>query len=173
MYRSTDYDRFKQVIIFATKTSFSEIKDGITLTDMARDAKTMEPTWSYEYRLKAKKDLDDIECTPRRVNTEKLKEIHKKYDQDWRKLTARIPTATEMKSPLMPLRKSHLAQVLASGLIDGLVTHPETGEKLVVKGTVSQKTEITRDDKYERTITKHIVSIITLNENGEIKEIKQ
>lgn len=77
--------------------------------------------------------------------------------------------------PVMPLKKGHLAMLLAAGLVNGEVKH--NGHDLVVKGTVSVVNETAEDETDEEEITtiktKSVTTITLLDmSTGEIVEIK-
>jgi hypothetical protein len=62
---------------------------------------------------------------------------------------ARLITLSEINyfEPLMPLNQSHLAILIVSGMIDGIVESPEGDEWLAVKGnTRSENKRIETDD---------------------------
>jgi SAM-dependent methyltransferase len=80
--------------------------------------------------------------------------------------------------PLMPLRRGHLALILASGYLNNeMVEDPATGERLLVKGRVTkevQRTETEEDDVTvitERERLKITVTALDLN-TGAVHTIK-
>jgi len=83
-------------------------------------------------------------------------------------LARTTPTTHTQLRPMMPLRKGHLALVLASGHLNNeLVQDPATGERLLVKGNVTKETITTETHDDHDTITTERdilkITITTLN----------
>jgi len=86
-------------------------------------------------------------------------------------------THTQLR-PMMPLRKGHLALILASGHLNNeIVTDAATGERLLVKGNVTKETvksETTEDDS--TVLTERDVLTITITtldlETGHIQVLQ-
>ena len=80
-------------------------------------------------------------------------------------------TLSERIKPIMPLRQGHLAQLLACGMMNGVVFNKDERNPLVVKG-ITRKEVDTRteyEDGKERIIEtdKIVISINAINEHGE------
>lgn len=80
-------------------------------------------------------------------------------------------TLSEQIKPIMPLRQGHLAQLLACGMMNGVVYDRDRRNPLVVKG-ITRKIVETRteyEDGKEKIIEtdKIVISINAINEHGE------
>ena len=107
------------------------------------------------------------EPTPAEVNA-----ALKNYTADYERVERLLPEASEAKRPLMPLRRGHVAQLLASGLMDGVVIHPETKERLLIKGSSTRiESKNLTDEGDEKTISHEVVAIQTMNSKGAIENI--
>ena len=79
---------------------------------------------------------------------------------------------TEKIKPIMPLRHGHLAQLLACGMMNGVVFDKDGGNPLVVKGITRKvvETRIEKDDGKNRIIEtdKIVITINAINQGGEL-----
>jgi len=79
---------------------------------------------------------------------------------------------TEKIKPIMPLRHGHLAQLLACGMMNGVVFDKDGGNPLVVKGITRKEVEtrIEKDDGKNRIIEtdKIVITINAINQEGEL-----
>ena len=104
---------------------------------------------------------------------QKDKILHQAVTKVWmEKLTSK-----DKIRPLTNLRQGHLAMILAGGYINGVIE--KDGKKMVIKGKVEQKTEMSsaevREDGKLKTseITSHAVSLKVLDlESGEISIVE-
>jgi 16S rRNA G966 N2-methylase RsmD len=85
-------------------------------------------------------------------------------------------TLSERIKPIMPLRQGHLAQLLACGMMNGVVFDIDGRNPLVVKG-ITRKEVDTRteyEDGKEKIIEtdKIVITINTIDEHGEFVTIK-
>jgi len=80
-------------------------------------------------------------------------------------------TLSERIKPIMPLRQGHLAQLLACGMMNGVVFDRDGRNPLVVKGITRKEvdTRTENQDGKERIIEtdKIVISINAINEHGE------
>lgn len=60
---------------------------------------------------------------------------------------------------LMPLRAGHQAVILATGLMDGVFTEPETGNLLVITGKTETRETVSKSTEYCENCTKDITRI--------------
>ena len=79
---------------------------------------------------------------------------------------------SERIKPIMPLRHGHLAQLLACGMMNGVVVDKEGGNPLLVKG-ITKKVVDTRtehEDGKERVIEtdRIVITINAINEKGDL-----
>jgi len=79
---------------------------------------------------------------------------HGLYDR-FKELTRPLEASQRIR-PIMPLRHGHLAQILACGLMNGVVWDKEGRNPLLVKGTTRKETE-TRVEVHEE-VEKHIAT---------------
>jgi hypothetical protein len=79
---------------------------------------------------------------------------------------------SERIKPIMPLRHGHLAQLLACGMINGVVVDKEGGNPLLVKGITKKVVDIRREheDGKERVIEtdRIVITINAINEKGDL-----
>jgi tRNA1(Val) A37 N6-methylase TrmN6 len=178
IYKTNDKS-FQQIILFGTKKEKPEITDGSQLHYTAKQAKAItynKKKYSSNpsvYKLPRAKELKDIKILSRDINPEYLESILNNFNDDWNKITNLIPESMSTKKPLLPLRRGHLAQILASGLIDGVIEHPETKEKFLIKGTTTRTEEIIEDNEEETTtVTRDVITILMMDQKGNIQQIK-
>jgi hypothetical protein len=80
-------------------------------------------------------------------------------------------TLSERIKPIMPLRQGHLAQLLACGMMNGVVFDKDGRNPLVVKGITRKEVETRTEyeDGKEKIIEtdKIVITINAINENGE------
>ncbi len=193
VFRSTD-PGFKQVIFFGVRRSGFVQAEGKDLTAATSDATVIgeyedvdAPFWRRRisrrrpekaksrlsrYVIPKTKKFDDIKITFRGIDPARLREKIDLFRADWERLLSHIPEEVNVKRPILPLRKGHIAQVLASGLTDGVIEDPATGERYLIKGSVNRETEVTEEEDKRREITRDVVSILKMDGKGNIQEIK-
>jgi len=80
-------------------------------------------------------------------------------------------TLSEQIKPIMPLRQGHLAQLLACGMMNGVVFNKDERNPLVVKGitrkVVDTRTEYEAGKEKIIETDKIVISINAINEHGE------
>jgi hypothetical protein len=78
---------------------------------------------------------------------------------------------TEKIKPIMPLRHGHLAQLLACGMMNGVVFDKDGSNPLVVKGITRKvvETRIEKEDGKNRIIEtdRIVITINAINQKGE------
>lgn len=195
VFRSTD-DTFKQIILFGVKREHMVRSDGACFGKLLKDAEVIEPYSSYQvpwlrstarrfsgrvareykrYDILRTTEIEKVEITFKGLDAATLKPILDDYRVDWNRLVGMIPEASVVKQPIMPLRRGHLAQILASGLMDGLVHDPKTKAPYLIKGTVNKVTEVVEDDEEEgkkKEVTRDVVTILMMNKKGVIENIQ-
>ena len=79
---------------------------------------------------------------------------------------------SERIKPIMPLRHGHLAQLLACGMMNGVVVDKEGGNPLLVKGITKKVVDTRREheDGKERVIEtdRIVITINAINEKGDL-----
>jgi len=193
VFRSTDAV-FKQVIFFGVRRSgFVEAfgKDLASATNEAPVISEYENVdasfWrrgisrlisekskssNSRYVIPKTKKFEDVKITFKGIDPARLKAKIEMFRADWERLLSNIPEAVNVKRPILPLRKGHIAQVLASGLTDGVIEDPATGERYLIKGSVNRETDVTEDEDKRREITRDVVSILKMDSKGNIQEIR-
>lgn len=174
IHKATD-QRFSQAIFFGKKRIVSVTQEGReveTFTQISEEIKRIIHAGS-RYEIPQTKEIDDIRIIVRSIDPERLKKTLDSFDDDWKKVTALIPESAAIRRPLLPLRRGHLAQILASGLIDGVISHPATGEKYLIRGTTKRIEEVVDETEEEtRIISKDVVTILMMDTTGNIEKIK-
>jgi hypothetical protein len=193
VFRSTDAT-FKQVILFGVKTGGFREADGTDLTAKVNDAAVIKeyeegdvPFWRRRisrskpiknksthsrYVIPKTKNFEDVRISFKGIDPARLREKLDQVRADWERLLSYIPEAVNVKRPILPLRKGHIAQILASGLTDGVIEDPGTGERYLIKGSVNRETEVIEDEEQRREITRDVVSILKMDSRGNIQEIR-
>jgi SAM-dependent methyltransferase len=192
VYRSTD-PTFKQVILFGVRTDGFTVAEGKDLTEAVNNAAVIPeyerdevPFWrrrsrsravkvrsaSSRYVIPKTKKFEDVRISFKGIDPARLREKLDQFRADWERLLSYIPEAVNVKRPILPLRKGHIAQVLASGLTDGVIEDPGTGERYLIKGSVNRETEVIEDEEQRREITRDVVSILKMDCRGSIQEIR-
>jgi predicted RNA methylase len=173
-----DYQRFKQTVLFAVKkarASFDlaeqeQLKTALNemLPVLPRDASTVYTVPSAQ----AERELifRSSEVTPEEVFPEidthgvwLLPEVKENLDSR---------TAARVVRPLMPLRKGHLAQLIAAGFINNQVLEAN-GKWLLIKGRTIKESVDVRSGDEDTTIERDVIrtTIMALDEKGHIIEI--
>lgn len=174
IHKATD-QRFRQAIFFGKKRTVPLMQEGKeveTLTQTSEEIKRIIHAGD-RYEIPQTKEIDDIRILVRSIDPGRLKKTLDSFDDDWKKVIALIPESAALRRPLLPLRRGHLAQILASGLIDGVISHPATGEKYLIKGTTKRIEEVVDETEEEtRIISKDVVTILMMDRTGNIEKIK-
>ncbi len=192
IFRSID-TTFKQLIMLGVKKEKRQVSDVAAIAALAVNPPVIREyvedygsSWNTRFGIGKKKTPSDVKFNiPRTKSLEDIKISWKGIDPvvleeklglfttDWDRLKTFIPEAVCVKRPILPLRRGHLAQILASGLTDGVITDPATGKMYLIKGTVSRITEVVEEDEEKTTeVTHDVVSILKMDTNGNLREIK-
>ena len=143
IYRFPDpeYDDFRQVVIFAIKRDLPRPDDQQTMQIIAARTAVLPvlpSSTDQRYRIPLKPEhpfyFRPAESDPKDV----LAEAHEHgiwTTKAWTDLLT--PVSNQAIQPLMPLRRGHIAMVLAAGLLDNMVVERE-GQKLLVKGRLEK-----------------------------------
>lgn len=119
----------------------------------------------------------DFVFRSREIDPEELEEEvrrHGLFDQ-MRDMTTPLKMAEKIK-PIMPLRHGHLAQILACGLMNGIVWDKDRKNPLIIKGIT--KKEVKHTVEIEGDCEKHIetdlikITIHAFNRQGEMLTIQ-
>jgi len=183
IYRFPDpeFAQFRQVVIFAVKRE-RPVKDDQLALEIACAQKgalpILPPTTDQPFQIPPKPEhpfyFRKAEYDPEEV----LEEAHRAgvwNTKTWADLLT--PHPLQAIQPLMPLRRGHIAMVLAAGLLDNMTVEKE-GTKLLVKGRLRKVQEdITdrkdREQRVKRTRERFQASITTLDlHTGQITQLK-
>ncbi len=176
-----EYKTFKQIVLFGVLKKRAEEDDGLTqyLTDVGRN-KAIVPF------------LDRSECRYIIPPSPSVKNfIFRTTSIDPSELEIEVQTyglcdkinhlvkplsLSERIKPIMPLRQGHLAQLLACGMMNGVVFDRNGRNPLVVKGItrkeVETRTEYEEGKQKVIETDKIVITINAINEHGEFITIK-
>jgi 16S rRNA G966 N2-methylase RsmD len=172
-----EYKRFKQIVVFGVLKKIPKIDDGTLsyLTNVGKGLAVIPPIekTTCHYNVPAggkvkkfifKTTLIDLEDLEREIADHGLKE----------KITTLVTpvSLTERIKPIMPLRHGHLAQLLACGMMNGVVFDRDNKNPLLVKGMTKKivETFIEHENGKEKTIErdKILITINAVNRKGEV-----
>jgi len=178
-----EYRAFKQLVIFGKlkKTPDKDDRKAKYLKDCGQ-MKAIVP-----YLPGKPPHIYEVPASPSRVNfifrskeidtNELADEIrqHGLFEQ-FKEMTTPLRMAEKIR-PIMPLRHGHLAQILACGLMNGIVWDKDKRNPLLVKGVT--KKEVTQTiEKHKGGVEKHIetdrikIVIHAFNRHGEMLTIQ-
>ena len=172
------YKPFKQIVIFARKQTLPYNHQLFKTISELKEEEIEEITEVTRpfYELPPSNILKEPKFTSVRFDPE---QVAKEVETHGINIEEEINPATGLTDsirPLMPLRKGHMALLLASGFMDGILE--KDGKKLVIKGfTKTDKTEIEETDdegnRVKKTIQKPKTIIRALDiENKKILTIE-
>ena len=172
------YKPFKQIVIFARKQTLPYDHQLFKTISELKEEEIEEITEVTRpfYELPPSNILKEPRFTSVRFDPE---QVAKEVETHGINIEEEINPAiglTDSIRPLMPLRKGHMALLLASGFMDGILE--KDGKKLVIKGfTKTDKTEIEETDdegnRVKKTIQKPKTVIRALDiENKKILTIE-
>jgi hypothetical protein len=155
-----EYEAFKQIVVFGKKKS-AGVVDGDT-ERMLEDSRSGDaPELSHEALLYTvpSASLPDryfhfrnLEVSPEEMVQEVAEDG---FDREIFDLVVKRNGNAKMR-PAAPLRKGHLAILVASGMTDGLIE--KNGKRLLIKGTVrKEKVKTVEVDETVKTVTERDV----------------
>ena len=178
--RSTE-EKFNQIILLGVKRSKPILVTDSRLCYDAKNAKTITPLTdskydftkaNEQYPIPQTKNANDIKITSKAFSPEELEHVLQNFTEDWRRIKMLVPEISSTKRPLLPLRRGHLAQILAAGAIDGIIIDEETKEKFLIKGTTQRVEEVVEEtEELKRLIYRDVVTILMLDETGILQKI--
>ncbi|MFA5352695.1 MAG: DUF6094 domain-containing protein [Thermodesulfovibrionales bacterium] len=169
---------FQQTILFGVKKAKIERAEEDALGAVCDELQTIKKTSQPLYRIPYTKRYEEIKIVSTALTAKYLQQVCYSFTDDTMRIQELVPERHGLRRPILPLRRGHLAQVLASGAIDGVVTHPDTKERFLIKGTTTRNEETIEefanedDDKIVRTITRDVVTILIMDQKGNISHIK-
>lgn len=155
-----EYEAFKQIVVFGKKKS-AGVVDGDTERMLEESRSGNVPELSHEALLYTvpSASLPDryfhfrnLEVSPE----EMVREVGEDgFDREIFELVVKRNGNKKMR-PAAPLRKGHLAILVASGMTDGLIE--KNGKRLLIKGTVrKEKVKTVEVDETVKTVTERDV----------------
>jgi tRNA1(Val) A37 N6-methylase TrmN6 len=165
-----DYQAFKQVVVFGVLKQKGEVDDRLAryLSEVGQ-SKAIVPYLDRadcEYKVPPSPAIKHLLFRTVKIDPQELEDELLKFSLMNKKVSQLMSplTFSEAVKPIMPLRKGHLAQLLACGMMNG-VTFDKNGENpLLIKGItrkeVDHKTEFS--DGKEKTIETDMI-VITVN----------
>jgi len=181
-----EYQTFKQVVIFGIAKNEPARDDtaALALLSACRGALPVlsdEPSAGERYTLPAPLPEDPKrafyfrgnELNPQEALDEALKRGVWASDE-WRDLIEPHRVFDKFR-PLMPLKKGHLATLIAAGMLQNILLENDHGERVLVKGRtykVQEEVETAEEDEAEVVRDRFVTEIIALDLNtGEHTQI--
>ena len=170
-----EYESFKQLVLFGTLKKRPESDDELaqSLTDIGH-RKYIIPFLDKaecKYLIPQSPSVKNFLFRTTRIDTEELETELKECGlrQKINRIVSPLSLSEKIK-PIMPLRQGHLAQLLACGMMNGVVFDKDGRNPLVVKGITRKvvETRTEHEDGKERIIEtdKIIITINAIDERG-------
>ena len=172
-----EYEAFKQVVIFGVLKRKPETDEGLIryLTDVGQRQAIIPSieNANCEYTVPPSPTIKNFLFRTIQIDPEELETEVNRHGLKGKinRIVSPLSLSEKIK-PIMPLRHGHLAQLLACGMMNGVVFDKDGGNPLVVKG-ITRKVVETRTEheggKEKITETDKIVIIINaINQRGEL-----
>ena len=172
-----EYRAFKQVVVFGVLKKKPELDDRLIqyLTDVGQSKAIIHSieNANCDYAVLPSPAIKNFLFRTIRIDPIELEIEIKKFG-----LNAKINqmvwpmSLSEKIKPIMPLRHGHLAQLLACGMMNGVVFDKDGANPLVVKGITRKEVETRteHDDGKEKIIEtdRIVITINALNQKGEL-----
>lgn len=176
-FPDAEYQSFKQVVVFGALKKRPDINDGLTRYFISvGQGKAIIPSLDNadcKYTVPLSPSVKNFLFRTTQIDPEEL-EIELKQHGLRGKINRMVSplSLSERIKPIMPLRHGHMAQLLACGMMNGVVFDKEGRNPLVVKGITRKvvETRTEHDDGKQRIIEtdKIIITINAINEHGEL-----
>lgn len=172
-----EYSSFKQIVIFGVLKRKPVTDEGLIryLTDVGQGQAIIPSIENAdcEYIVPPSPTIKNFLFRTIHIDPEELKTEIERYGLNGKINQMVSPMSLSEKiKPIMPLRHGHLAQLLACGLMNGVVFDDDGRNPLIVKGITRKivETRTEHEDGKERIIEtdKIVISINAINEKGEI-----
>ena len=171
-----EYKTFKQIVLFGVLKKRAEHDDDLAqyLTDIGH-CKNIVPfldKTDCEYAIPPSPVIKNFLFRTTRIDPKEL-EIEVRQHGLREKINHLVKplTLSEQIKPIMPLRQGHLAQLLACGMMNGVVFNKDGRIPLLVKGITRKEVETRteHEEGKEKIIEtdKIVITINAINENGE------
>jgi hypothetical protein len=187
VYRFPDglYEKFKQVVVLAYKRKLYQLptdKEVLSLQSMATsELEPIETAVEPIYELLSapargangkpivfkRTDWEPEEVVEATIETG----VHK--TNEWLDLIHPTRSLTQLSQPVMPLKKGHIAMLMASGMMGTVRLSDEAGKSMLIKGRVIKVVEKTEhpDAKDKETVIetykdKFVTTVAVLRQDG-------
>ena len=176
-FPDAEYQSFKQVVVFGALKKRPDINDGLTryLISVGQGQAIIPSLDNADckYTVPLSPSVKNFLFRTTQIDPEEL-EIELRQHGLRGKINRMVSplSLSERIKPIMPLRHGHMAQLLACGMMNGVVFDKEGRNPLVVKGITRKvvETRTEHDDGKQRIIDtdKIIITINAINEHGEL-----
>ncbi len=185
VYRFLDglYEKFKQVVVFAYKRKVYHVptdKEVLSLqnlatTEMEPIEAALEPV--YELLAAPTRGANGKPIVFKRTDWEPEEVVEATVEAGVQKTTEWLdlihPTRglAQLTQPVMPLKKGHIAMVMASGMMGTMMLRDDKGRPMLIKGRVVKVQEKVSKDTKEDVVTevyrdRFVTTIAVLNAEG-------
>ena len=172
-----EYKSFKQVVIFGVLKRDAEPNDEITsyLNNIGQGQAIIPSieNANCEYIVPPSPKVKNFLFRTFKIDMEELELEIKKHGlkRKIKPLVAPVSLSERIK-PIMPLRHGHLAQLLACGMMNGVVFDKDDRNPLLVKGITKKivETRVEHENGKEKIIEKDkiVITINAINQRGEL-----
>ena len=180
-FPENEYKSFKQIVLFGVLKKRAEEEDELAqyLTDVGH-LKAIVPYLDRSecrYIVPPSPSVKNFIFRTTRIDPAELEIEIRSYglSEKINRLVKPL-TLSERIKPIMPLRQGHLAQLLACGMMNGVVFDRDGRNPLVVKGItrkeVETRTEYEEGKQKIIETDKIVITINAINEHGEFITIK-
>jgi len=187
VYRFPDtlYDKFKQVVVLAYKRKLYQLptdKEVLSLQSLATTE--LEPIETavepiYELLLAPPRGANGKPIVFKRTDWEPEEVVEATSEagvhktDEWLDLIHPTRSLTQLSQPVMPLKKGHIAMLMASGMMGTVRLTDEAGKPMLIKGRVIKVVEKTEqpDAKDADTVVetykdKFVTTVAVLRQDG-------
>ncbi len=171
-----EYKTFKQIVLFGVLKKRAEHDDNLAryLTDIGH-CKNIVPfldKTDCEYAVPPSPAIKNFLFRTTRIDPKELEiEVSQYGLREKINRLVKPLTLSEQIKPIMPLRQGHLAQLLACGMMNGVVFNKDGRIPLLVKGITRKEVETRteHEDGKEKIIEtdKIVITINAINKHGE------
>lgn len=172
-----EYKSFKQIVIFGVLKRNAESDDEIiSYLNNIGQGQAIIPSIenaNCEYRVPSSPKVKNFLFRTFRIDMEDLEvEIRRHGLKEKIKTLVSPVSLSERIKPIMPLRHGHLAQLLACGMMNGVVFDKDDRNPLLVKGITKKivETRVEHENGKEKIIEKDkiVITINAINQRGEL-----
>ena len=176
-FPNEEYESFKQIVIFGVLKRNAKPDAGITsyLTNVGQGQAIIPSieNANCEYRVPPSPKMKEFLFRTFQIDPEDLETEIRKHGLKGKIMTQVSPVSlSERIKPIMPLRHGHLAQLLACGMMNGVVFDNDDQNPLLVKGITRKvvETRTEHENGNEKIIEKDriVITINAINQKGKL-----